>query len=141
MPFRAGTTTFILLDGVNGAGTNVSRFADNFQWPQTVETIDVSAFGTASKAFINGLTDGDTVTISGPYDAPFFSQLTAVKAAQSAGSSTCTILWGPGGSVAGEARITAEAWVTQVSLSTSVGGRVDLSASLQITGAVTNNTF
>lgn len=141
MAFRAGTTTFIALDGVNGAGTNVSRYADNFDWPQSVETQDVSVFGTAAKAFINGLTDGDTVSISGPYDAPMFSLLTGVKAAQSAGSSTCTILWGPGGSVAGEARITAEAWVTQVSLSSSVGGRVELSASLQVTGAVTNNTW
>lgn len=141
MAFRAGTTTFVMLDGVNGAGTNVSRYADNFQWPQSVDTLDVSAFGTAAKAYINGLTDGDTVTISGPYDAPMFSLLTGVKAAQSAGSSTCTILWGPGGSVAAEARISAEAWVTQVSLSSSVGGRVDLSASLQITGAVTNTVF
>ena len=141
MAFRAGTTTFIALDGVNGAGTNVSRFADNFDWPQPVDTIEVSAFGTAAKAFINGLTDGSTVSISGPYDAPMFSLLTGVKAAQSAGSSTMTILWGPGGSVTGEARVTAEAWVTSVSLSSSVGGRVDLSASLQVTGAVTNNTW
>ena len=141
MGFRAGTTAFVMLDGVNGAGTNVSRYADNFQWPQSVDTLDVSAFGTAAKAYINGLTDGDTVTISGPYDAPMFSLLTGVKAAQSAGSSTCTILWGPGGSVAAEARISAEAWVTQVSLSSSVGGRVELSASLQVTGAVTNTVF
>lgn len=141
MAFRAGTTTFVMLDGVNGAGTNVSRYADNFSWPQSVDTLDVSAFGTAAKAFINGLTDGDTVTISGPYDAAMFIQLTQLKAAQSAGSSTTTILWGPGGSVAGEARITAEALVAQVSLSSVVGGRVELSASLQITGAVTNNTW
>jgi hypothetical protein len=141
MAFRAGTTTFIALDGVNNAGTNVSRFADSFDWPQSVETQEVSAFGTAAKAFINGLTDGDTVSISGPYDAPMFSLLTGVKAAQSAGSSTMTILWGPGGSVSGEARVTAEAWVTSVSLSSSVGGRVELSASLQVTGAVTNSTW
>ena len=141
MAFRAGTTTFIALDGVNGAGTNVSRFADSFDWPQSVETQEVSAFGTAAKAFIDGLTDGDSVSISGPYDAPMFTLLTGVKAAQSAGSSTTTILWGPGGSVSGEARITAEAWVTSVSLSSSVGGRVEMSASLQVTGAVTNNTW
>ncbi len=141
MAFRAGTTTFIALDGVNGAGTNVSRFADSFDWPQSVETQEVSAFGTAARSFINGLTDGDTVSVSGPYDAPMYSLLTGVKAAQSAGSSTMTILWGPGGSVAGEARVTAEAWVTSVSLSSSVGGRVELSASLQVTGAVTNNTW
>jgi hypothetical protein len=141
MAFRAGTTSFIALDGVNGAGTNVSRFADSFDWPQSVETQEVSAFGTNAKAFINGLTDGDTVSISGPYDAAMFSLLTGVKAAQSAGSSTMTILWGPGGSVSGEARVTAEAWVTSVSLSSSVGGRSELAASLQVTGAVTNNTW
>jgi hypothetical protein len=141
MAFRAGTTTFVMIDGVNGVGTNVSRYADNFQWPQSVDTLDVSVFGTAAKAYINGLTDGDTVTISGPYDAPMFTLLTGVKAAQSAGSSTTTVLWGPGGSIAAEARISAEALVTQVSLSSSVGGRVDMSASLQITGAVTNTVF
>lgn len=141
MAFRAGTTTFVMLDGVNGAGTNVSRYADNFSWPQSVDTPDVSAFGTAAKAFTNGLTDGDIVTISGAYDAAMFIQLTQLKAAQSAGSSTTTILWGPGGSVANEAKISAEALVAQVSLSSSVGGRVELSASLQITGAVTNGTW
>ena len=141
MAFKAGKDTWVALDAVSGTLTNLSSYADNFDWPQSVDTLDVSAFGTAAKAFINGLTDGDTVTISGPYDAPMFTLLTAVKAAQSAGSSTSTILWGPGGSVAAEARISAEARVTQVSLSSSVGGRVDMSASLQITGAVTNTVF
>jgi len=139
--FRAGTTSFILLDGVNGSGTNVSRYADNFSWPQSIETAETSVFGTAAKTSIVTLTDGDTISFSGPYDAPIFTQLTGIKAAQSVGSSTSTIVWGPGGSVASEARITAEAWVTQVSLSSTVGGRVEMSASLQVTGAVTNNTW
>lgn len=141
MAFRAGTTTFLLIDGVNGAGTNVSSYADNTSWQQSVETLDVSAFGTAAKAFINGLTDGDTITISGPYDKAMYSLLTGVKAAQSAGSSTATFMWGPGGSIAGEAKVSAETWVTSVGLSSSVGGRVDLSASLQVTGAVTATTW
>lgn len=141
MAFRAGTTTFLMLDGVNAAGTNISSYADNTSWQQSVETLDVSAFGTAAKAFINGLTDGDTITISGPYDKALYSILVGVKAAQSAGSATSTFLWGPGGSVAGEAKVSAETWVTSVGLSTSVGGRVDLSASLQVTGAVTATTW
>lgn len=141
MAFRAGTTSFLMIDGVNGAGTNISPYADNTSWQQTIETLDVSAFGTAAKAFINGLTDGDTVTFSGPYDKAAWNILTALKAAQSAGSSTATLLWGPGGSVSGEAKVQAETWVTQIGLSTSVGGRVDLSASLQVTGAVTASTF
>jgi hypothetical protein len=40
--------------------------------------------------------------------------------------------------VVGEAKVSAETLVTEVGLSTSVGGRVDFTASLQVTGAVTN---
>lgn len=139
--FKAGTSSYVLLDGVNGSGTNVSRFSDNFSWPQSVETVDVSAFGTAAKASIPALTDGDTISISGPADSAFFLQLSAIKAAQSAGSSTSTIVWGPGGSVASEIRVSAECWLTGLTLDSSVGGRVDMSASLQVTGAVTNGSF
>jgi len=141
MAFRAGTTSFVMIDGVNGAGTNVSPYIDNFAWPQSVDTLDVSVFGTAAKSFINGLTDGDSITMSGPYDVALHSILTAVKAAQSAGSSTCTVQWGPGGSVSGQARGTAEAWLSSYQLSSGVGGRVEFSASLQVTGAVLNGTW
>lgn len=141
MAFRAGTTSYLLLDGINGVGTNVSSYADNTSWQQTIETLDVSAFGTAARAFINGLTDGDTITVSGPYDKAMYSILVAQKAGQSAGSTTATVVWGPGGSVAGEAKVSAETWITSVGLSTSVGGRVDLSASLQVTGSVAATTW
>ena len=141
MAFRAGTTTFVLLDGVNGAGTNVSPYADNIQWPQSVDMLDVSVFGTAAKGFINSLTDGDTIQMSGPLDSPLHSILAALKAAQSAGSSTSTIVWGPGGSAAGQVRVTAETYLQSYSITSSVGGRVEYSVSLQVTGAVTNTTW
>ena len=141
MAFKAGTATYVNLDGVNGSGTNVSPYTDNFQWPQSVETMDVSVFGTAAKGFINGLTDGDTLTLSGPYDVAMHSLLTGIKAAQSAGSSTSTVLYGPGGSVSGQARVTAEVWLSSYQLSSGVGGRAEFSCSLQVTGAVTNGTF
>jgi len=141
MAFRAGTTTFVAIDGVNGGGTNVSPYMDNISWSQTSTTNEVSVFGTAAKAMILGLTDGDTVSMSGPYDKVLYTLLTGVKAAQSAGSSTCTIQWGPGGSVVGEAKVSAETLVADVGMSVSVGGRVDFTASLQVTGAVTNSVW
>lgn len=141
MAFKAGTVSFVALDNAAGSPTNLSPYADNFAWPQTVQTLDVSVFGTASKAFVNGLTDGDTVTMSGPYDVTLHTHLTAVKAAQAAGSSTCTIQWGPGGSVSGQAKVSAEAWLTSYQLQSGVGGRAEYSASLQVTGAVTNGTW
>lgn len=141
MAFKAGTVSFVLLDGVNGVGTNVSPYVDTFGWPQSVQTLDVSAFGTSAKASINGLTDGDTVTLSGPYDKAFYSIITAQKAGQAAGSTTATVIWGPGGSVVGEAKVSAEAWITAIGLTSGVGGRVEYTTSIQITGTVTNSTW
>lgn len=141
MAFKAGTVSFVLLDGVAGTPVNVSAYSDNFTWPQTTQTQNVSAFGTAAQAFIPGLTDGDTISVSGPLDVALGTFLAGLKAAQSAGSSTSTVTWGPGGSVSGQLKISAETWVTQYNVTTSVTGRVEWSASLQVTGAVTNGTW
>lgn len=141
MAFKAGTATAIYLANAANSLQNLSGFADNFQWPQTVAQLDVSVYGTAAKASIPSLTDGDTITISGPYDVTMHSHLTGLKAAQSAGSAAAGILWGPGGSVASQARVAGSVYVASYQLSTSVAGRAEFSASLQVTGAVSNGTF
>lgn len=132
---------WVMIDGVNAAGTNVSQYADSFSWPQSVQTLDVSTFGTTSKQSITGLTDGDTVSVKGPFDSALYTIITAVKAAQAAGSSTSTVVFGPGGSVASSAKLSAEVWVASFSTDSTVGGRNEWSASLQVTGAVTNTTW
>lgn len=141
MAASAGLRAWVMLDGVNGAGTNVSQYHDSFSWPQTVQQLETSVFGTVAKAFIPGLTDGDTVAVSGPFDSPLYSIMTGLKAAQAGGSSTATLVYGPGGSVASSAKISAEVWVASFTTASTVGGRNEWSASLQVTGAVTNGTW
>jgi hypothetical protein len=141
MAFKPGKDSWFGLDNVAGTLTNLSHYTDSVEHPQNVDQLEVSVMGTSSKAFIPGLTDGDQITIAGPYDVTMYTHLTALKAAQSAGSSTATYTWGPGGSVASQAKISAETYVASVGLSAGVGGRVELSASLQVTGAVTNGTW
>lgn len=141
MAFKSGKDSWFALDNVAGSLTNLTPYIDNISHPQSVETLDVSVMGTSSKQFINGLTDGDSLTISGPYDVTVFTHITAVKAAQSLGSSTATFTWGPGGSVASQAKASGECWVGNFQVSSGVGGRVEWSASLQVTGAVTNTTW
>ena len=141
MAFKAGTASAVYLANAANALQSLSPYADNFSWPQNVDTIDVSAFGTSAKALITGLTDGDTISMSGPYDVVIHTQLTALKAAQAAGSAAAGILWGPGGSVASQARVAGSVLVASYQLSSGVGGRVEYSASLQVTGAVANGTF
>lgn len=141
MGFKPGKDAWLKMDGVNAAGTVLTSYFDTFSWPQSVETVDVSAFGTAAKASIPTLTDGDTLAVGGPLDAAIFTHMTALKAAHAAGSSTSTMIFAPMGSVSGYPSITAEVWVTGFNPSSAVGGRAEWAGSLQVTGAVTNTTF
>lgn len=141
MAFKAGTASKLYLDSAAGSLVDLSPYIDDTTVPQTTEMLDVSAFGTGAKAFIPGLTNGDTIAIKGPYDVAIHSHLVALKAAQEAGTASHTFLWGPGGSIAAQARVTGESLLASYELSSGVGGRVEWSASLQITGAVTNGTF
>lgn len=141
MAFKAGTVSYFALDNASGTITNLSPYIDKVDVPQTTQQLDVSALGTGAKAFIPGLTNGDTIAISGPYDVTIHSHITGLKAAQEAGTASHSWIWGPGGSVSGQGKISAECLVAGYKLSTGVGGRVEWSADLQVTGAVTNTTF
>lgn len=141
MAFKPGKDAWFALDNVAGTLTNLTSYLDNCSWPQTVEQLDVSVFGTAAKAFVPGLTDGDTVSMSGPLDVTLHTHLGNLKAAQAAGSSTSTINFAPLGSVSGLPKISAECWVASYNPSSGVGGRAEYAASLQITGTVTNGTW
>lgn len=141
MAFKPGYLGHFSLDNAAGSLTNLSDYIDNVSVSQTVETLETSVFGTASKQSITGMTDGDTITFSGPYDVTVHTHVTGVKAAQAAGTASVSYQWGPGGSVSSQAKITGECHLTSYELSSGVGGRAEYTVSLQVTGAVTNGTF
>lgn len=141
MAFKPGYLGHFSLDNAAGSLTNLSMYVDNLSVPQPVDTLDVSAFGSVSKAFITGLQDGGQISMSGPYDVTLHTHITALKAAQAAGTASHSFQWGPGGSVASQAKITGECIVADYSLSSGVDGRAEYSVSLQVTGALTNGTF
>lgn len=141
MAFKPGYLGWFALDTAAGSLTNIQPYLDDLSAPQTVETLEVTAFGTTSKAFITGLSDGDTISISGPYDVAIHTHLTGLKAAQAAGTASHSFMWGPGGSVSAQAKISGEVLLASYELSNGVAGRAEWSASLQVTGAITNATF
>ncbi len=141
MAFKPGYLGHFSLDNAAGTLTNLSAYIDNVDAPQNVDMLETSVFGTAAKTFIAGMSDGDTISISGPYDVTVHTHLTALKAAQAAGTASHSFQWGPGGSVASQAKITGEVLLASYQLSSGVGGRAEYSASLQVTGATTNATF
>lgn len=138
MAFQPGHKAWLMLDGANGAGTNVSAYGDNFSFPQSVEMLETTTFGSSVKRFIAGLAGGDTLSLSGPLDTALHSQMGSMLAAQAAGTAGFTLVYGPAGSVAAQPKQTVECLVASYEISTGVGGRVEYSASLQCDGAVTN---
>ena len=141
MAFKPGTVSKIYVNNIAASVVDLSPYVDTFSYPQTVQMLEVSVFGTAARQFLNGLTDGDVISFGGPYDVTVHTQLTALKAGQSAGSAAAAFIWGPGGSVASQARSAGSAFLASYAVSSGVGGRVEWSASLQVTGAVVNGTF
>lgn len=141
MAFKAGKGAFILLDSVAGTPVNISAYADNVSFPQPVDMQEVTTFGDSNKDFIPGLANGGQISVSGPLDVALGTFVANLKAAQAAGSSSATFTYGPGGSVSGQIKQDAEVYVSAFDVSSGVGGRVEFSASLQVTGAVTNGTW
>ena len=139
MAFKAGKSAFILMDSIAGTGVDVSAYADNFSFPVPVDTLDTTTFGASggAKSFIVGLNGGGSPSMSGPLDVGLGTFIAALVTGQAAGSASCTVVFAPGGSVSGLFKETAETWITDFSVSTSVGGRSEYSCNLQITGATT----
>jgi hypothetical protein len=136
MSFRAGTTSKLYVTTAGGVLTDVSGFADSTSADLSANQLDISVFGAQAQAFLNGQTTGN-VSIGGPLHATMH---TLVAGLYSAGS-TASFIYGPGGSVASQARLAGSINVASYNVSTSASGRVEYSASLQITGAVTAGTF
>jgi len=134
MPFRAGTTTALYLG--TATLTNASPYLDSTSLSQDTAMLDVTAFGTADSTFIPGLNSAQ-ISVSGPHDATIAGVLRGARAA----GSLLGFVFGPGGSVAGNARSAGSVWVSNFTDNSAVGSRVDWSASLQVSGAVQNSTF
>ena len=141
MAFKPGYLGYFSLDSAAGTEVDLSGYLDNVGVPQNVDTLETSVFGDTSKQYIAGQTDGDSISLSGPYDITLHTHMTGIKAAQSAGTASFSYTWGPGGSVASQAKTTGEAIFTGYELSSGVGGRAEWSGSIQVTGAVANGTW
>jgi hypothetical protein len=141
MAFQPGYKSAFFLANAANTLVNLSPYCDSLTVPQSVTTVETSTFGTVSKSYIVAMSDGDTIAMNGPYDVTVHTQLTALKAAQAAGSAAAAYIFGPGGSVAAQARSAGSVFLMAYNVSSGVGGRVEYTASLQVTGAVTNGTF
>lgn len=136
MAFRAGTTAKLYMTNAAAQLTDVSVYADSTGMDQSTTQLDVSVFGSAAQNYLNGQSTGQ-VSVGGPLDVAMHTLLTGLKSA----GSTASFIYGPGGSVASQARLAGSVNVSDISYSVSASGRAEYTASLQITGAITAGTF
>ena len=140
MAFQPGYKAYLALDSAAGAVTNLSPYIDDVSFGVSTEMGDVSTIGTSTKAFIPLLAGGDTIPLAGPYDVTVHTHLGNAIGTSNAGT-TLTVIYGPGGSVSGQAKMQAECYITNYQLKSAVGSRSDWSATLQVTAATTIGTW
>jgi hypothetical protein len=130
MAFVHGKNSYISVDG-----SNLSAYTDNVQRGHSLDTAEVTAFGDDDKEFIAGLMDG-SLSLSGHFDATADSALHGCF-----DGAVVSVIYGPAGNGSGAVRYTANFLITDYSVTSGVGDRVNWSVSLQRSGAYTRDTF
>ncbi len=142
MAFRPGHRAYVGLDNAAGTLQNLSTYFDDVSVSYSIDQLDVTTFGTAGvKRFIPGLAGGDTFTLSGPMDTTALAHVGSCIAAQQAGTASFSFEYGPGGSVSGQPKLTAEVIIAGLEPPTSVSARSAWTVNLQLDGAVTFATY
>jgi len=137
MAFVHGKSAVFKLDNSGGTLTDISSYLMEVSFPESIDTADVTAFGTTgAKSYIVGLKDA-TISLTGKWDSTFDSHIAAVLGQ----TASLSFEYGPAGSTAGLVKYSGEAFVTSYNIGSPVADVVSASVELQVTGAVTRGTW
>ena len=137
MAFVAARSTSFKLDNAAGSLTDISSYVDSVSGiANTTDMAETTTFGSTSKTFQGTLRNGDSISISGKWDATLNTQITALLGL----ATSSTFDYSPAGTTGGLPKCTGECFVSSYEVSSSVADLVTFSLSLQITGAVTWGT-
>lgn len=138
---RAG----LVITDTGGSAFNLGKYCDTIDYPNAVDTADVTAFNTTQgrKVYVSGLGDG-TISVSGPYSTTPDGILYGLArwAAASASSNPTYSLYP--NTTAAVATLTSKyagsMLITAYNPSAGVGDATRFTAEFQQTGAVTRTT-
>lgn len=137
MAFNHSLSAVVKLDNDSASLTDYTDYMSNWSFPRSVATAEVSILGEVFAQFVSGL-KGGTFSVSGPYDPTF---MTILNTSYTNGSGTTkTLEVSPAGTGSGAQKITAEVFVTNISLDADVGSAMTYSAEFQVTGTITLGT-
>jgi predicted secreted protein len=141
MAFIHGKKSLFKIDNSAGALIDISAFCEEVSLSRDIETAEVTTFGSGTKAYITGLSDG-TVSISGKFDSVNASAVDPVLTGIL--GQDATVSWAyrvNSASVSStNPEYQGEAILTSYEVSGAVGDAVTFSAELQCTGAITRAT-
>ena len=118
---------------------DLSAFIKSVDFGRGVGTFDVSAGGDGSEHSIPTLKNS-TIRIGGAWDTSVAASSLNAELEAAYGVAKDWI-YGPGGSGAGGRKFNGSGFITDLSIPADVGGGVEWSATIQVTGDVTVGTF
>jgi hypothetical protein len=132
-----GRSSVFKLDNAAGALQDLSSYITDISGiNNTTAMIDTTTMGDASVEFTPGLRNGDTITLTGNYDATPNTHFTGLLGQ----STSSTFEYSPAGTTAGLPKVSGECWIVSYALTSAVADVVKFSVTLQISGAVTWGT-
>jgi hypothetical protein len=139
MAFEPGKGQVFKVDNSAGTLTDISAYLTDVDFPQEVDTEDVTTLGKSAKVYLVTLTDG-TISVEGKWDGA--ASAVDVTLSGIVGSATTkTFEYGPGGSTTGDVKYTGECICTKYQIKGSVGGATEFSAEFQCSDTITRTTF
>lgn len=139
MAFLSGKSAVFKLDNAAGSLVDLTTYINNVDFPRDADLLETTTLGATSRTYIAGFLNA-TVELQGYWDGA----ATAIDehlAAILAHANTQTFEYGPEGSASGKVRYTGECRCVKYQNATSVDGVANWSGSLQVTGAITRNTW
>lgn len=137
MAFVAAKGSVFKLDNAAGSLTDISAYVDSVSGiSNSTDMLDTTVFGASSKSFMPGLRNGDTISVSGKWDATLNTQITGLLGL----TTSSTFEYSPAGTTGGSPKVSGECYVASYEVSSAVADLVTFSLSLQITGNVTHGT-
>lgn len=139
MPFVKGAVAQFTVQDAGGTVRDLSTFIKDIDFPRKSDQADTTTFGATAHTKLNLLLDG-SIKISGPWDPTASTGPDAVLSGILGGVGR-NFVYGPAGSTTGNIRYTGSAICTDYNVKQSVTGLVEWSATLEISGPVTRDTF
>lgn len=136
MAFVHGKSAVFKLDDSGGTLRDLSAYLEEVSMPRSIETAEVTTFGSSAKSYITGLTDA-TISLSGKFDSTADGYLAGVVGQ----SATLSFEYGPAGSTGGLIKYSGECILTSYEVGATVGDAVTASVELQVTGTITRGTW